>query len=74
MRTRTASQALSQNIKVSIEIQHTTCILSKQVEHTSKYPRITSNMDMVINGIHVHRVLKKTTKKKSEKERTWIVS
>ena len=30
----------------------------KQVRYISSHPRITSNMDMVINGIKVHRVLK----------------
>ena len=41
-----------------MEIHHTTFVLFKQIRHISRHPRITSNMDMVINGIQVHIVLK----------------
>ena len=36
-----------------------TCILSEQIEHTSKHPRITSNIDMAHNNMHVHKIPKK---------------
>ena len=34
-----------------------TFVLSKQIKHISKHPRITSCVDIVINNIYVHRIL-----------------
>ena len=42
--------------KVSIEIYHTTCALSKQIKYTPKHPRITSNMEVIFNSMYVHRI------------------
>ena len=44
---------------------HTTFVSFKQVRHISSHPRIMSNMDMVINGIQVHRVLKRIDEKRA---------
>ena len=58
MRTWTAPKMLSKDIKVSTEIQHTTCIFSNQIEWTCRHPRMESNIDMVHNNKHVHKIPK----------------
>ena len=36
-----------------------TCILSEQIEQTSRHPSMESNIDMVHNNMHVHKIPKK---------------
>ena len=51
------------------KIKHTTRILSVRIKQAFRQIRIISNMDIIYNNIHIHRILKL-----KDRERTWVAS
>ena len=50
------------------KIKHT-CVLSERIKQAFRQISIISNMDIIHNKIHIHRILKL-----KDRERTWVAS